>query len=249
MLTLSRFLRCGVLILALCLAGSAAQAGLFDHKIDPKDLAGIKRVAVLSRLGDIFHASWVGGIVFQNKFFEVPVPEWGTDSYAEQAVHDDLAALSQFSAEPLDVTRLDLATLYHKKGAVTHSEEVVAAMLEQARKQGADALLIVDLARWEETHPFHSFGFGVFRRGDLPGCVYTSFLVTLFRVDTGKRVGGVSQPPCVTSTADSFQTKDAWEQYTPEEKAAFESTVKQKIRETLAIDLAQLGLTRSSAPK
>lgn len=249
MLIPTRFRRCSPLVLALCLAGSTAQAGLFDHKIDPKDLAGIKRVAVLSRLGDIFHASWVGGIVFQNRFFEAPVPEWGTDSYAVQAVHDDLAALSQFSADPLEVTGLDLPTLYHKKGAITHSAEVVRVLLEQARKQGADALLIVDLARWEETHPFHGFGFGAYRRGDLPGCIYTSFLVTVFRVDSGKRVGGVSQPPCLTSTADSFQTRDAWDQYTPEEKTAFESGVKQKIRETLAIDLSQLGLTRSSLPR
>jgi hypothetical protein len=37
-----RFLRCGALALALCLAGGTARAGLFDRRIDPKDLAGIK---------------------------------------------------------------------------------------------------------------------------------------------------------------------------------------------------------------
>jgi hypothetical protein len=148
------------------------------------------------------------------------------------------------------VTGLDLPTLYHKKGAVTHSPEVVGVMLEQAHKQGADALLIVDLSRWQETHPFHGFGFGAFRRSLFPkGCIYTSFMMTLFRVDSGKRVGGMSEEPCEVSATDSFQIKNAWDQYTPEEKAAFESSVKQKIRETLATDLMQLGLTSSSPPK
>jgi hypothetical protein len=223
---------------------------LFSHKIDPKDLAGIKRVAVLSRLGDTFHASWVGITVFNNKFFDVPVPEWGIDPYVEQTVHDDLAALSQFSAEPLDVTGLDLPTLYHKHGAVTHSQEVVEVMLGQARKQGADALLIVDLSRWPDTYRFHGFGFGAFRRTLVSkGCIYTSFLMTLFRVDSGKSVGGVAEPPCEISATDSFQIKDAWDQYTPEEQTAFESSVKQKIRETLATNLTQLGLMSSSPAK
>jgi hypothetical protein len=123
-------------------------------------------------------------------------------------------------------------------------------MLERARKQGADALLIVDLSRWRDTYPFHGFGFGAFRRTLVSkGCVYTSFMTTLFRVDSGKRVGGVADPPCEISATDSFQIKDAWNQYTPEEQAAFESSVKQKVRETLATDLTQLGLMSSSPAK
>jgi hypothetical protein len=143
------------------------------------------------------------------------------------------------------VTGLDLPALYQKSGAVTNSKEVVAVMLEQARKQGADSLLIVEMVRWGEIRPFHGNGFGAFNRSLFPnGCIYTSFMSTLFRVDTGKRVKSEAEPePCEVSKTDHFEMKPAWDQYTPEERATFEAVVKEKIRAALASQLNQLSLT------
>lgn len=245
-----RPLRRLTIFLGLVAAG-VAQGGLFSHKPDPHDLAGLQHVVVFARLGDTFHASWVGLTIFNNKFFDAPVPEWGIDPFVEQTVHDDLAALGHFSADPLDVSGLDLPTLYRKKGAVTNSKEVIAVLLERAKQQGADALLIVDVWHWQETHPFHGTGFGAYRRDFYPsGCIYTAFMTTLFRVDSAKRVMTAAEPPpCEVSKTDAFEKKKSWDDYSAEEKAAFESAVKQKVRETLAGHLSQLGLTEVGVQK
>jgi hypothetical protein len=84
----------------LCVAAGGAQAGLFSHKVDPRDLVGLHRIAVLARLGDTFHASWVGVTAFNNKFFDAPVPDWGIDPFVQQVATEDLKAAGTYTAEP-----------------------------------------------------------------------------------------------------------------------------------------------------
>ncbi|MBS0380656.1 MAG: hypothetical protein JSS29_19410 [Proteobacteria bacterium] len=224
-------------------------AGLFGSGDDPKGIGGIQKIAVVSRLGDTFHARWIGVTVFNNKVFDVPVPEWKTDPFVQQTVKDDLSVATRPRvAEPLDTSGMDLATLYTKSGAITFSKEVVGVMLDQARKQGADALMVVEMATWGGISQWQTGGFGAYQRG-FNGCIYTSFMITIFRTDSGKRAKDSDEPrPCLKSL-DKFPVKENWEQYTPEEKATLESQVKDKIRERLIIQLQDLGLADSSGQK
>ncbi|MBS0380655.1 MAG: hypothetical protein JSS29_19405 [Proteobacteria bacterium] len=238
----------------LGLAAAPVQAGFFDKKVDPKELVGVHRVAVLAHLGDTFHVFWVGLLVVGNaKSFEVPVPQWGIDPFVIQTVQDDLKAAGQFSAVALEVSGLDLPALYQKKNAIADNKEVMTILLERAKQQGADALLIVELFDWGRTHPFNSPGFGVTSRRYYPqghphGCIYTSFMSSLFRVDTGKRLQWIVQPaPCDISSRDQFELRDAWDQYTTEQQEAFERTTKDRIREHLEAQLSDLALI--PAPK
>jgi hypothetical protein len=235
-------------VVLLGLMADTAQAGLFDKKVDPKDLVGVQRVAVLVHLGDTFHVFWLGLTVFNNKAFDVPVPQWGIDPFVLQTIQAEFKSQGRFTAEQLDVSGLDLPTLYAKRYAIAGSKEVIAALLAQAKQQGVDALLIVDMYKWTELHRFQGPGFGVishtlYPKGHPHGCVYTSFMSSLFRVDSGKRLQWAAQPePCEISARDQFELKDSWDLYTQEEQAAFEATVKDRVRENLQSQLTDLSL-------
>jgi len=235
------------LLAAIWLAAESAQAGLFGPDTDSRGLSGVQKIAVFSRLGDSFHGRWVGVTAFNNKFFDAPVPDWAIEPFIQQSVKETLSADAMpRSAEALDTSGLDLKVLYTKSGAVTFSNEVVGTLLDQARKQGADALLVIEMAGWGGPYQFESAGFGVFRN-PFGGCIYTAFMATVFRTDSGKRAGSTAEPPpCVSSKTDSFEVKATWDEYSPEQKTAFETAVKQKIRERLTIQFRHLGLISSS---
>jgi hypothetical protein len=242
-----------VIAALLGLAAATAQAGFFDKKVNPKDLAGVHRVAVLAHLGDTFHVYWVGLTIFNSRRFDVPVPQWGIDPFVVQIVQGDLTSDGHFTGEPLEVSGLDLPALYRKRNAIADSKDVMTALLARAKQQGADALLVVEPYDWRQTRPFNSPGFGItsrklYPKGHPHGCIYTSFMSSLFRIDTGERLQWIVQPlPCDISPRDEFELKEAWDQYTPDEQVSFETTVKDRIRERLASQLADLALVAAPA--
>ena len=68
-------------LMAALASTSAVARGVSD-----KDLEGIQKMAVVVSLGDTLHAAFVGFTVFQNKSFNVPVPEWGMNKLATDTV-------------------------------------------------------------------------------------------------------------------------------------------------------------------
>jgi hypothetical protein len=163
---------------------------------------------------------------------------------------DAMKLRGRFPAEALDVSQLDLQDLYHKRGAILGSREVEATRLERAKQQGADALMVVEMVRPGENFPFQNAGFGVFRRdafGLGMGCVYTSFNTVVFSVATGKRLAWGGEPPC-QSSPQKPEKKSSWDQYTPEEQAAFEATVKDEIRKQVVLRMFRYQLFKDSTP-
>lgn len=164
-----------LVIVYVLLAASPAFAGLFEHEVKPSDMDGIHRMAVHVRLGDTFHANFVGTTVFTNKLFDVPVPQWGIDSYTTGQIVEAMNVRGRFPAESLDVSHLNVQHLYHKRGAILGSREVEAILLEQAKQQGADALMVVEMVEPGANFRFQSAGYGVFRKETLasPWAVFT----------------------------------------------------------------------------
>jgi hypothetical protein len=243
---LQRLLLC-LLVLVCGIGAEAALASHFGFDTDPKGLSGVQHIVVLSRLGDTFHASWAGMTVFDSKFFAAPVPEWQTDAFVLQVVQEELAsAATSRQMQPLDTSAMNLPVIYAQSGAVTHAPEVMAFMLDQARKEEADTLMVVEMSQGliQSQAP----GFGAYRHGD-QRCIYTSFTLSLFRTDSGKLAAAPSlSVPCLSLT-EAFPIKNRWDQYTPEEKAAFEAAAKQRIRDALSYQLRAVGLVGAPAAK
>ena len=232
------------------LASSSAAAGLFTHGASVQDLDGIHRMAVHVRMGDTFHAIFIGTTVFNNKAFDAPVPQWAMDHYVSDQVVQIMKLRGRFPAEPLAVADLDLPALYQKSGAILASKEVVGTLLAQARQQGADALLVVEMAPASENAPFYKAGFGLMRRsafGLTTGCAYAQFTVALFRVDSGKRLAGRWAQPCVNA-AEKFTQKASWDQYSAEEQAALEAADKHEVMGKLTLAMQDFKLMKDMPP-
>jgi hypothetical protein len=149
-----------------------------------------------------------------------------------------------FPAQALDVGDLNMPALYKKSGAILGSPEVVATLLDTAKQQGADALMVVEVVRPSENFRFHAPGFGLFRRsafGLTTRCIYSVFNTVVFRVDTGKRIAWGGDEPYVSS-------RESWDQYTAEETAALEAAVKQQLSGKIALRLEQYKLLKDATP-
>jgi hypothetical protein len=237
-----------LILLCALLAVSPALAELFAHEVKSSDMDSIHRVAVHVRLGNTFHANFVGTTVFNNKFFDVPVPQWGIDSYITDQIVEAMNVRGRFPAEKLDVSRLNMGDLYHKRGAILGSRDVEATLLDQAKQQGADALMIVEMVEPGENFRFQGAGYGVFRKetfGLSMGCVYSSFNTVIFSVATSKRVAWGGEPPCQASPHKP-EKQDSWDKYTPEQQAAFETTVKDELRQKILLRMTEYKLFKDS---
>jgi hypothetical protein len=239
-----------LVILCTFVVANPAFAGLFEHEVKPEDMNGIQRMAVHVRLGDTFHANFVGTTVFSNKFFDVPVPQWGIDSYITGQIVEAMSLRGRFPAQTLDLSRLNMQDLYHRPGAILGSREVEAALLEQAKQQGADALMVVEMSRPGENFRFQSPGYGAFRKdtfGVAMGCIYSSFNTVIFSVSTGKRLAWGGEAPCQASPHKP-ERQDAWEKYPPEQQAEFEAAVKDELRQKVLLRMEEYKLFKDSKP-
>jgi hypothetical protein len=218
----------GVTVLALMFAAvHTASAGLFSGPSE-KDLEGIHRVAVVTFLGDTFHGIQIGTTVFQNKYFDAPVPQWQMNDRANEEVVRTMALRGLFPAEALKIGDLPVPSLYRKPKDMRVSGEGLQKLLDLAKQQGDEALLIVQQTDGGDNFPFHKPGFGLFRRGAFgmtTQCAYVSFFMELVRVDTGKSIVRRGQEPCYASP-EKFEWKPSWDQYSAEEQAALEASVK-----------------------
>ena len=156
----------------------------------------------------------------------------------------------RFPAESLDVSHLNVQHLYHKRGAILGSREVEAILLEQAKQQGADALMVVEMVEPGANFRFQSAGYGVFLQGDLGlsmGCVYSSFNTVIFSVVTGKRLAWGGEPPRQASLINPTNRTHGISTR-PEQQAAFETAVKDKLRQKLLLRMSEYKLFKDSAP-
>ena len=96
-------------LMAALASTSAVARGVSD-----KDLEGIQKMAVVVSLGDTLHAAFVGFTVFQNKSFNVPVPEWGMNKLATDTVVEAMKTRGRVAAEPLVLEDGRLDSLYGK---------------------------------------------------------------------------------------------------------------------------------------
>jgi hypothetical protein len=108
------------------LASAPASAGLFTTALSDADAHQIKRLAVVSTLGDIVHGQVEGLTAFQNKSFTAPAPDWGLDAAVTKLLQEDIVASGRIDGE---ITPLEVPS------------PKTSAIIAAAREQGFDAVL------------------------------------------------------------------------------------------------------------
>ena len=219
-----------------------ASTGVLACRVSDKDLEGIHKMAVVVSLGDTFHAVFLGATAFQNKAFDVAVPEWEINKLATDTIVKAMKVRGRVVIAPLVMEGGRLDSLYGKHVSGPLSRPAFQVFLDHANAQGVDAILVVERTT-SENQPYHQSGFGLFRHsmfGMAMGCPYVLFRSEVDRVSDGKVLAGQFDAPC-EADRQKVDAKGSWDLYSAEDKSAIEAAVKQEVASKINLALAELG--------
>jgi len=216
-------------IAAIALASTSALAGLFSTVLSDADAKQIKRLAVVSALGDILHARQVGLTVFQNRSFDTVVPNWSLDAAVTSQLKETIVASGRITGEivPLVVFPPDKKTL-----------------LATAHAQGFDAVLAV--LPEENVHDSSIVPGAILLRRKLPGVdkLYpcNGMALRMYRVADGRQIG-FAVPSACSDTPKALVWHDAWTDFTTDEKSMTLDAVKFYIRQQVGMALVSVNIS------
>ena len=168
-------------LLAATLAGCSALN--FKHPVAAEDLSKIKRIGVVSSLGDTFYGDSIGTTVFNNEHFTAALPEWGVSAYATAKKLEALKASNRYEAAELNLSEVGLKNPLIKENRL---------VWEAPRKQGFDKLLVLAASVSDNMRLFNP-DFGLYQRSLLLTetwrCAYVGYVVSVYDVSTQKSIG------------------------------------------------------------
>lgn len=217
-----------------------AHAGLFSTTLSDANAAGLKRIAVVSLLGDTVHGRLIGLTVFQNKSFDAALPEWALDARLGallKARMEQSGRLAGAVIEPLSV--LAPEELRRRDRLMPVDSDRVLAL---AREQGFDAVLAV-LPQEATGVPWAAAGAGIVRH-KLPAMdrieVCVAAAIRLLRVADGRQLGYAQAPPC-NAHAPSVLWRDGWAAYADDEQRAALAAITSEAERVVSEELATVG--------
>jgi hypothetical protein len=216
---LKRTLAC--IVAAGALAFHAAFAGLFSAGLGDPDIVKIRRLGVVSALGDTLMGRSVGITVFNNKSFKATLPNRNLDAVFSKTMADTIAASSKITGEV----------------ALLKTEALDAgSIVDAARGEDFDAVVVMQPT--EDTQ-FHMTGPGltVWRTGyGQKAFTCNSMRIVVLRVADSKELAAASDYQCPNFSNLPFW-HNTWEEFTDDERQMIyremEVFVKHQVDETL----------------
>jgi hypothetical protein len=207
---------------------SAAYAGLFTTALSIEDASQLKRVAVVSVLGDTLRARQVGLTAFGNKSFDAPIPDWALDADVRALMQERIIA----SARIKGVVELLVVPTSDKK-----------AILALARESGFDGV-VATLPEEDANERFLAPGPGIMYKNalglnHLRAC--DGMVVRMWRVSDGKQIG-YGHPDQCTLLPIAAVWHDKWSDYTDAEKHTTLELVQSFVRQQITMALSDLRL-------
>jgi hypothetical protein len=219
----------------LTLSGCAALD--LKRPINDDDKAKLKKVGVISLLGDTFHGSSVGTTVFNNTYFTAQVPEWDVDGFAATHALAILRENDRFQSDLISHPNLRAEQLSANKSQL---------VWELAERQGFDTVVSI----WpsvSENYPWFQPGYGFLERSFLgmsKRCEYAGYVVEAYNVASRKRIawewGG--DMPCRMGSEQQLPFKEKFEDYSDDDKRVMRGGLEDRIAETLRYALGKLAL-------
>jgi hypothetical protein len=217
------------LVALIALTLEPVTAGMFSSGLSDVDLASIKRMGVISALGDTLMGRSIGITVFNNKSFKATLPNRDFDELFTAQMKTTIAASGK--------VRGGVATL------ITPSSET-ESLIAAAREQGFDAVVAMQPA--EDTQ-FHMTGPGltVFRTGGgQKSFTCNSMRIVVLRVADGKQISSASDYQCPSFSNLPFW-HDSWQEFSDEEKGAVSDAMKVFVEHQIDQTLKKLKLHAS----
>ncbi len=154
------------------------------HRTVPKEnLDAIKRIAVLSLIGDKIQFLQIGTTVFDNVENYHSVKEWGIDNYIEGLMKNELAAMGQFKVLDVEFNRKKMYGIYRAATRLRWDHDIgnVEEYLgELASFNSVDALILVARRYIELEYPHRMVGgYTLYHRSFLGIKITTRIYLTL----------------------------------------------------------------------
>ena len=190
------------IVAAGALASHAAFAGLFTNGLRDPDIVKIKRLGVVSALGDTLMGRSVGITLFNNKSFKATLPNRDLDAVFSKTMADTIVASGRITGEV----------------ALLKTEALDAgSIVDAARSDDFDAVVVMQPT--EDTQ-FHMTGPGltVWRTGyGQKAFTCNSMRIVVLRVTDSKEIAAASDYQCPNFSNLPFW-HNTWEEFTDDER-------------------------------
>lgn len=140
------------LMFALMLSALLTGCATVPRAVRPDQAQTIKKVAVVSILGDDFGISKFGFTIFQGSYTAAQAPEWRMDACAEQAARQDIQSLSSYAVADISEARNEVLAATAKDGNSGRrmKEPDCSSLLKSFKaKYGVDALIVISHGKSE----------------------------------------------------------------------------------------------------
>lgn len=224
-----------VLLLAFPLA-LAAQ----DVALDPRNAAGIRRLAVVSLIGDSIDGIADGLSTLQRRYLHA-TPEWGLDRTLERFAAERVAASGKFRGTTVEVLQVaDVAAMSRRDRRRPIDP---AKLTRYARDKGYDAVLAI-LPEESLDHPEAVAGVSIRQRQVVGGSISSACVALALRVmrtDDDAEIAHVTPAPCAVH-ASPIAWHASWDDYSPEQANATLQALRRHAVLTTGYALNQIGL-------
>jgi hypothetical protein len=236
----SRILAC--LAMACLTTGAPAIAAReTSQALSAPDAAQLRRLAVVSLLGDSIHGTSSGLSVFQKRYLAAPAV-WQIDPELEQRVADRVAASARLRGAEVRV--LDLADPSAVLRRDRRRPVDTRALARIARERGYDAVLAI-LPEQHAAQPDAPAGVSILRRqqrgGGEDSRACAAVALRLLRAADGQPLAWAAPEPC-SRRARPIPWHESWSDYTPEEAGATLDALRRQARLVVDEALRDLGL-------
>lgn len=213
----------------------------------------ISRVGVVSLLGDTFHAEHIGLTAFNQRSYDVEVPEWQID----RDVTDYLVAKlmsSNLSAGSVNVEPNRVKDFY-RLWPLQQKRRMDASKFDElfalASAQGYDTLVVM-IPTFEPSglYSFVNNTYGFSERtalGRSNRSAWGSFILRVFDVGTKKRLANAAGLPAEKVDND-IEWKSNFESYSAEEKAELRSRIEERLRRQIDAAFSETHLFAGPSP-
>lgn len=208
--------------------------------LDPRDDAGIRRLAVVSLLGDSIDGISDGLSALQRRYMHA-TPEWGLDRTLGKFAAERIAASGKFrgaTVEVLQVADVEAISRRDRRRPVDP-----AKLARYARDRGYDAVLAI-LPEESLVHPEAVAGVSI-RQGQILGGSISSACVALalrvLRTDSGAEIAHATPVPCAVH-ASPIAWHASWDDYSLEQASATLQVLRRHAVLTTGYALDEVGL-------
>ncbi len=228
---------------ALLLAGCDALAINPSIKAEQRDQ--IQNIGVLNLLDSTFQGIHIGTTVFNNKYYEADVADWGINKTMCETTKTFIENETPYQCSILELNEEERLALL-KNG--NQQRPILEDVLALAKSKGLDTIMFYR-GVYYENEPFHRSPYGYYSRKVFNisnRSVYSLFILDVYDVKTGKNIAWHWGFPYGSEPA-GVDWKEDFAEFTDPEKETLKQALESQVNGSILTALAKIFKNANSA--